>query len=400
MQKNENLTRVAVGGTVWLLSSGMVIQLCSLIAQIVLGWLLSDRDFGLYALAIGVTACLQVFRDGGVSLWLARQDRMEFDKNVGQGFWLCLLGSIGVAFLLAFIGPLAAQVYDEPSVCWLIWIVAISLPLDAYGVIIESDLQVALRFRDLATFRTVAPIVRYTLAIMLAWCGWGPMSFVLPMIPIAFVRIAHGFALTRFAPWSTRISLPEIESMFSESRWVFSGTFATSVFRQIDYLVLGLVASTATVGVYFFAFQLAVQPVLLFGQSLRRVLIPTFSRAGNDNERRLRAVIRAAASIGLIASGVFMLFALLAGYRGRSSLARPLADGGSSDPMVKCRDASAPIRIVDTHDRSVRWPIQTLGYGCGVAIDRTCHYRFVRRDDLERAANVHCSCSGGIPRSE
>ena len=329
MEKNQNLTRVAVGGTAWLFGSSVIIQFGSLIAQIVLGWLLSDHDFGLYALAIGVTAVLQVFRDGGVSLWLARQDRSEFDENVRQGFWLCLLGSLLVGFLLAIVAPAAARVYDQPSVCWLIWIVAISLPLDAYGVIIESDLQVALRFKDLSVFRTVAPLIRYAIAITLAWRGWGPMSFVLPLIPVAFVRMVHGYWLTRFAPWQTKVSMPQVWSIFSESRWVFSGTFASSIFRQVDYLVLGLAASTATVGIYFFAFQLAVQPVLLFGQSLRRVLIPTFSRAGDDTERRLRAVVRVAASIGLIASGVFLLFAMLAGvvehvlWRGRWESAVP-----------------------------------------------------------------------------
>lgn len=149
------------------------------------------------------------------------------------------------------------------------------------------------------------------------------------MIPVALVRGIHGYALTRFAPWQSRPHWGRVHTIFRESRWVFSGTFASSLFRQVDYLVLGLLASAATVGVYFFAFQLAVQPLLLFGQSLRRVLIPTFSLAGIDTERRLRAVVRSAAFIGLIASGLFLLFALLAGmiesvlWRGRWQAAVP-----------------------------------------------------------------------------
>lgn len=176
VEKDQNLTRIAVGGPAWLLGSGLAIQAFALFAQIVLGWLLSENDFGHYALAIGVTACLQVFRDGGVSLWLARQSRDEFDETVSQAFWLCLACSILIAVVLALIAPVAARVYGEATICWLIVTVAISLPLDAYGAIVEADLQVALRFRALAFFRAVGPWFRYALSILLAWRGWGPMS--------------------------------------------------------------------------------------------------------------------------------------------------------------------------------------------------------------------------------
>ena len=87
--QKQNLTRVAAGGTAWLMGSGASSMLLSLSAQIALGWILSEDDFGLYALAIAVAACLQVFRDGGVSLWLARQKPDEFDQIANQAFWLC-----------------------------------------------------------------------------------------------------------------------------------------------------------------------------------------------------------------------------------------------------------------------------------------------------------------------
>lgn len=318
MKEKSNLTRVAVGGTAWLIGSSVIIQSFSLVAQIVLGWLLSQHDFGLYALAIGVASCLQVFRDGGVSLWLARQSRTEFTGNAVDGFWLCLASSICISVLLLALAPIMASVYGQPLVGWLVAVIAFSLPLDTYGVIAEADLQVALRFQALSCYRTMSSLVRYALTIGFAWAGWGPMSFVLPLIPVAIVRLLYGYGLTRFVPWNGWPRWKQVWVVFRESRWVFSGTFASSVFRQIDYLTLGLVASTATVGIYFFAFQLTIQPVLLFGQSLRRVLIPTFSRAGRDAERRQRAIVRTAGLLGLIGSGLFLLLSMVAGLVERS----------------------------------------------------------------------------------
>lgn len=362
VQGNTGLTRIAVGGTAWLLGSSVATQFFSLLAQVVLGWLLSKSDFGLYALAIGVTACVQVFRDGGVSLWLARQEREEFARNVNQGFWLCLLSSVGVALSMVSIAPVAGSVYGEPlgsfntEVCLLILIVAASVPLESYNVVAEANLQVSLRFRALAILRTVGALVRYGLIILMARAGWGPYSFVLPLIPLAMFRMGVAFALTGLTPWRERMSSQRIRAILRSSKWVISGTFASSVFRQIDYLVLGLVAPTTVVGVYFFAYQLAVQPVLLFSQSLRRVLIPTFSLAGKDAARQLRAIVRAAAFIGLIASGLFLLFALLAG-----TLEHLLWHGRwlSAVPAMRWLAAAMPLHLFAL---LVRMVVQSAGW--------------------------------------
>ena len=144
MKQKQNLTRIAAGGTAWLLGSGATSMLLSLTAQIALGWFLSKDDFGLYALAMAIATCLQVFRDGGVSLWLARKKPDDFDRTVNQAFWLCLSCSILVALAMSLVAPVAASMYDEPIVAMLILVVAVSTSLEPYGVVAEAGLHLEL----------------------------------------------------------------------------------------------------------------------------------------------------------------------------------------------------------------------------------------------------------------
>ena len=208
--------------------------------------------------------------------------------------------------------PLASAIYDQPQVGTLIAIVATTMLFEPYGVVTEAELQVSLRFRALAGIRAITALVRYGTSVGLAVAGFGPLSFVLPLIPVGVLRCLLGFLLTRQQPWSQRPRSLAMSEIFRSSRWVMFGTFGSVLYRQIDYLVLGLVSTTATVGVYFFAYQLSIQPVLLFSQSLRRVLVPAFSRVDSDRPRQQRAVIRAGAVIGLGATMLFLYVALVA----------------------------------------------------------------------------------------
>ncbi len=63
--------------------------------------------------------------------------------------------------------------------------------------------------------------------------------------------------------------------------------------NQGDYIVLGLLASQRVVGVYFFAFRLAAQPLQMLAGSFGSVLFPAFTQLGNDPARQMEAALRA-----------------------------------------------------------------------------------------------------------
>ena len=287
----------------------------SLAAQIILGWLLVDRDFGVYAIAM---ACFHIFRvctDGGVGLWLARLRPDEYDQRCGHAFWLAAGLSLLLAALVSVLALPIARLYGEGEIATLLWILAASLPLSALRMVLFPGLQVHLRFQSLAFIKLLSAGVRYTLLVTLALAGFGPLSFVIPIVAVTLLEDVAYYVSLRIPVWRTQFDWRESYRIYQQSRWSLAGTAAEAVSTQIDYVVLGLVASTQVVGIYFFAYQLTMQLVMLFSESLRKVILPVFARVqwGSASERR-----------GLLLSGSFLGVGAAAGLVLLAVIAEPL----------------------------------------------------------------------------
>jgi len=307
---DQNLTRVAMRGMVWALSGHAAVTAMSLIAQIVLGWYLSQDDFGVYALAIGLTNILQVCRDGGAAIWLARQPPDEFRENSGPAFWTVVFLAALVTAAMLVVAPLAAGVYQDRTIAWLILISALATPLEAVSIIPIVDLQVHMRFAELAKLRALNGLVRHGLAVLFAILGFGPFSFVIPVVMVAVIQATILYVITKIQPWRSAPTWNRCRGVLRQSGWALAGTLANAVFRQVDYLALGLVATTNVVGIYFFAYQLSIQPILLLSQNLRRIVLPTFSRVQDDPPRRTRAALRGITVIAFLSTTVTCWIAL------------------------------------------------------------------------------------------
>jgi O-antigen/teichoic acid export membrane protein len=293
-------------------ATGGATMVGSLIAQVALGWLLSDEDFGVYALAIGFSTFLLVFKDAGVRLWLLRQSREEFQRIMGDSFWLSLGFSLLVALLLAGLSPLIGRVYQEPRIVPVILVLAAATPLSAYPKIASAWLLVDLRFVTNARIEIVSATLRYILMVGLAFLGFGPLSFALPVIAVNLYEGVAGWVTTHLRPWRSPFSSRQIFSLFRESRWPMAGSLAEATTRQSDYVALGIVATTGVVGVYFFAYQFSVRLLNLFSESLRKVIVPVFSTAASEPDRQRDAAMRGSTFLGLVAAPVFILLAVVA----------------------------------------------------------------------------------------
>lgn len=295
MNESRPLFRVASRGVAWSMVASATVLLASSLAQFVLGLLLDETDYAVYALAYASSDFLVVFRDGGVQLWLSRLDTRRFRRFEGHAFWLATVCSVVTSLLLVALALVVSrpEFFDDSRIRTYLLVLASAFPWTAYSSVAQAKLQVELRFRTMAIIKVVSGITRHGLVITLAYFGWGALSFAIAFFAIVFLELVAYYLATRIQPWRTRFSLRRSCSIFRSARWSVGGALATAVLRQSDYVVLGLIASKVVVGCYFFAYQIAMQPVMLFSESLRRVVLPTFSsrfKGVADQARLLRYV--------------------------------------------------------------------------------------------------------------
>ncbi len=311
----QDLTSTMVRGSLWLFGASSLLAVTSFVANWALGAWLSHGDFGVYALAISYSTLVQVFRDGGVQYWLARQNNAHYRAHQGAAFGLTMTASVAVGAVLMLLGPCLGRLYHNQDVARLVMLLGLSTPLQSLSIVSDAGLQVGMRFRDLSLIRGLVGCLRYVLTVLLAYLGCGPYSFIYPIFVVSLLQAAFSFGLTRMRPWTFHPTWKEVIHVLWSSKWAMTGTFATALLQQVDYVTLGLIATKdpsgiALVGTYFFAFMLAMQPSTLLGQSVRKVFVPAFASTGTNATRRARGAWNAASLLGLLISPLVLWFAL------------------------------------------------------------------------------------------
>ena len=286
-----SLGRSTTTGFLWLMVQSMSGRVASFVSQLVLARLLMPEAFGQVGLAYTVTTLVGAFISFGI-------DDVLLQRLRTIRYWVApaFLSSMGLALLgmaaMLVAAPLAAHVYASPGLVGLIAILAVNLPINAAAVVPGVKLRAAMNFRFLATYASAELVAIQLASVLLAWCGLGAYSFVIPLPLAAAVRVAVFWwkAPTRLRLRGRRA---QFRHMIGSGLLVLGTRLLVELVNQGDYVVLGLMASETVVGVYFFAFRLAAQPLRMLAGNFGSVLFPALVQLNAEPARQEAAALRA-----------------------------------------------------------------------------------------------------------
>lgn len=323
VQTTEDLT-ANIGGKVgrsmvWMLSTSLLIKSLSFVAQVAMGWYLSDNDFGVFALAFAVVGLCSFIREGGARDYLIQQGPKRYKELVGPLFWMAMAITVALGLLLVAIAGLMMAFpgifpgsFRDPRLPWLLVLGAVMIALSTPSSFTSAKLQLDLRFDSLGKVQIASGIVRYGTMIGLAAAGFGPFSFLIAWIAVA------GFELLAFrrvvginlfaqpakpALWAGYIVL---------TGWLAVGFFGNFIVEWGNSAAVGIFRSEAIVGHYYFAFGLTVQLVVLLSVNAQYVLMPALARLNDQPERQSAAILRSTRALILVASGLCLGFSVAA----------------------------------------------------------------------------------------
>lgn len=339
----ESLGKAAGRGFTWLSLCLVVGKLLSFLTQIVLGRLLLDEDFGVFAIATSIANFLRVFNDGGVAQVLIQRGAAQFEKLTPPAFWIGICFSSVTGVLLAIASPWIATIYGDSRLMPLLWVFALTVVLSAPATLFKAKLRIDLRFKTLAWIGTAWFAFRYLGTILLAYLGYGAMSFVLPLPFVSIFECLATYAATRIIPWEGGWQLSLWPSILGNSLWVMLAAFARGLARNGDYLVLGLLVLPGLVGQYFFGYQLTAQFAILMASNVQFVLFPVLSRLASDPDRQARAIVKTIRLMMLVSGPVCLLVAV-----NIEALEAVLWDKkwAMAVPLMQIFSIVAPIRLV------------------------------------------------------
>lgn len=325
------ISRSVIGGMTWVFASTTLARLVTVAGQVVVGWLLVPEDFGIYALALSMSAMITALRNGGIGqVMIQRADDLKAKVRLYRNYSLAVNG-LGTLVLLAMA---AAAFGERTSLALVLTGIALSLPLSAPAVIYRSRLIIERRFQAVATLALWSTVLWHASIVVLALAGLGPVSFAIaPLLQAGYESIAgrrYAGAL-QVEPAACKIERREYFLLFADTRWIMLSSVALALATNGVYFAVGTLTDTRTVGIFFFAFQLVLALSMPIYSALETVLPTVLSSLNRDRPRQVALYVRVVRGIAVAGIPFSIVCALLLPslmnlvWRGKWDIAAPAA---------------------------------------------------------------------------
>lgn len=323
----EALTATVGRGASWVMLGTALAKFAALVAQIILGWKLTEVQFGVFATAAAIGWFIAILKDAGTNAMLLQRGAVNYERVAGPLFWMnttlsvaCALAISGIAaWILAVPPPIHFDLLllppgigvwvrtsppHHPEVAWILFVIAASTPMQVVGGQLQTKLRQDLRFARYSHIVLVSALVRQVATVALALSGFGAMSFAWPYILCAVYEGVASHRATKEAVWKRSPEFHLWGSFLRQGSWTLIGTASNFALDQGAYLILGSMVTKAITGQFYFAFQLTAQAGVLLGFAVQQVLIPALVQLNSQAQRQAEAALRALRVMSLIGSVV------------------------------------------------------------------------------------------------
>lgn len=349
-------------GMAWTLGFTVFGRAISLVSQILLAKVLSEGDFGIFAICTSIFITVTSLKDFGLRQLLVQRGPAEFAKVVGSAFWLSVVLFTLFGLLIVALAWPAAAFYNDHRLIGLMLISGASVPLGAPSMIYQAKLQQDMRFKEATIILTLSSVARFGGQIGLALAGFGPLSLVIPLVFVGIVEWAAGWWFVRKPLFNLRPEPHRWAGLLRGGRWLVAGAFAVTAMNNGIYMLVGRVVPTEVTGQFYFAFTIVIQVGMILSTNVFSVLLPALTRIRNEPARFADAATRAAQMTAVV--GALMCLPLIPTFQPIELLIWKQKWAGSI-PAVEIMSLlypfvvmlACPLAAIAAYDRSRIWAI-------------------------------------------
>jgi PST family polysaccharide transporter len=281
----------AVKGIPWTFLAYAATKLVTVATTVALARLLVPEDFGLVALAALVVGIVAVFRDFGTGGSLVTT-RDVAPRTLGTVLTLIVAAAVLSGVLVAALAPVAAWVFDEPMLTWILLAIAPTLVIGNVAGLYDAMLQRRMDFRRRFWAQVAHTLTLSIVSIGLAVAGAGVWAIVGGQIaaPMVFCAYLIGTSPVRIRP---RLDKDRVGTILREGRGFLGQELVTFVHHNADYFAVGRVLGATQLGYYSMAYRLGELPYQAIADPIARVTFPAFAEIARRGEAYARSFLTA-----------------------------------------------------------------------------------------------------------
>ena len=272
-----------ISGVKWAAIERFSYEGINFLVGIILARLLSPEDYGTVGMLAIFLSVSRTFIDSGFTSALIRKiERTESDFSTA--FIVNLLISLVVVLILLLGAPYVADFYNSPILCPILRVQSITLIVYALMSIQVTKLTTELNFKAIAKGSLISSLISGLFGIILAFLHFGVWALVAQNILSVIINL---FCVCYYCRWfpKTGFSKTSFYDLFSFGKNILGASLLTTIYFNIDSLVIGKFFSPSSLGSYTRGIQIAKLPVDNINGVLGKVTYPIFAQIQNDSTR-------------------------------------------------------------------------------------------------------------------
>lgn len=304
--EQDRLSRSRTINIVVSILASIAARFSGLITQFITAWYLTADEFGLYAIALGITAFTLVMRGGGTGIVFQSMKREEY-ASVGGGLLRTSIIFATLGALLTSGAAMPAEWYfEQKQLGWLLlWMAGLSL-IQQLSFYPRAKLVSSLRFTTIAWIDVLGAVVKLGTAFYCAKNGYGAMTFVIAQVVAILLQASLTCIWADFHRSDFAVPALWIGPTFALVRYPLGISVMISLMDQVDSFIASLFVPIASLGVYYFSVQMVTQPMRMLTGTIAGVLAP-YGALARGNKKLEDANLAAAFNAGIIFAPLFVL---------------------------------------------------------------------------------------------
>ena len=305
-----SLAKKTISGFFWTFSQQVSVQFINFIETIFLARLLLPSEFGLIGMLAIFIAIGNTLIDGGLTSSLIRTENAD-EKDYSTVFFINLMGSLVIYFILFFTAPFIASFYKQPVLTDLIRVYTLTFIIRAFSSVQMTKLTKELNFKLQMTIQIPSEILASALGIILAWSGFGVWSLVWMNV---FQASMYSIQLWIRSGWQPKFLFNKelFQHHFSFGYKLTLSGLINTIYQNLYTLVIGKFFSAAQVGYYTYSMTLRQLPLQNVSTALNKITYPIFSAIQNDAIRLKRAYKKLMQQVTFWIAPVMILLSIIA----------------------------------------------------------------------------------------
>ncbi|RQP13034.1 MAG: lipopolysaccharide biosynthesis protein [Chryseobacterium sp.] len=306
---SESSKRTAISGVKWTVIQQIASQAISLGLVILLGKILSPKDYGLLGMVYFIFTISNVLLDSGFSSSLIRNPSAT-SKHFSVVFNYNLIMGIALYMVVFLIAPAVANFFSQPILKNIVRIYGLTILVGAFSTTQQAYLSKTLQFKSLAICTLVSSLLGATVGVVAALCQLHVWSLVLTTLVTGGVNMVM---LWSYSSWFPRFFL--FDSIIFKLHFKFGYKLTITnlidgVSRSFVNIVLGRLFTPTIVGYYSRSESLKNIIVNVIGNTISKVSIPVLS----SEQDSLQFSVKYKILIDTIMYITFPIFIFVAAY--------------------------------------------------------------------------------------